>query len=275
MFNIKESTDYYIKKGYELDYATSKVSQDIILSCIAKSTLRKNVTIKGGVVLFNITGDKRRATEDIDIDFIRYSLEDESIERFFNKLKNKELGILFKLASKPKSLNHEDYKGKRVFINIVDSFQNNIEVKIDIGVQSDLSIKQEEYLFNFEFSKDKLTLQINSKEQIFVEKLASFIKHGIRSTRYKDIYDFYYFISESKLDDKKVLKLIDSYILGKKPNIRSVSDIYNELNLIFDNRMFLNSVKDSKYNWIEVDSNLAIKTVLDYIKSIEGLLIYE
>ena len=34
----------------------------------------------------SITGNVRRATEDLDLDFIRYSLEDESIRYFISKL---------------------------------------------------------------------------------------------------------------------------------------------------------------------------------------------
>ena len=77
--NLLESIDFYIQKGYEDAYASSKVAQDIILSKIAKSNYRNNITVKGGVVMLNTTNDKRRATVDIDIDLIRYSLEDKSI----------------------------------------------------------------------------------------------------------------------------------------------------------------------------------------------------
>ena len=34
-----------------------------------------SITVKGGVVMFNITKEKRRATVDIDIDLIRHYLE--------------------------------------------------------------------------------------------------------------------------------------------------------------------------------------------------------
>lgn len=33
----------------------------------------------------SITGNVRRATEDLDLDFIRYSLEDDSIRYFISK----------------------------------------------------------------------------------------------------------------------------------------------------------------------------------------------
>ena len=83
----------YLKKGYTNQTAISKMCQDIILSKIEKASLINNVTIKGGVVLMEISNDKRRATEDLDIDFIKYSLRDESIISFINKLSDSEIRI--------------------------------------------------------------------------------------------------------------------------------------------------------------------------------------
>lgn len=52
------------------------------------------MTIKGSVVMRSITGNVRRATEDLDLDFIRYSLEDESIRILFqNRIALKELEL--------------------------------------------------------------------------------------------------------------------------------------------------------------------------------------
>ena len=44
MINLLESVDFYLQKGYEDAYATAKVAQDIILSKIAKSNYRNNIT---------------------------------------------------------------------------------------------------------------------------------------------------------------------------------------------------------------------------------------
>ena len=70
------------KLGYGIADARARVCQDIVLEGIAESSLSRNVTIKGGVVMRSMSGDVRRATQDIDIDFIRYSLAEESIDRF-------------------------------------------------------------------------------------------------------------------------------------------------------------------------------------------------
>lgn len=63
----------YINDGYDLLDASAKVCQDIILIKISQSNLAKNVTIKGGVVMHSLSNDKRRATRDMYLDFIRYS----------------------------------------------------------------------------------------------------------------------------------------------------------------------------------------------------------
>ena len=86
MANLAELASSVLNEGYSTASAEAKVCQDIVLKAIAQSSLSRNVTIKGGVVMRSITGDTRRATQDMDLDFIRYSLSDESIHAFIRKL---------------------------------------------------------------------------------------------------------------------------------------------------------------------------------------------
>jgi len=68
----------YQEEGLSRELAAARVCQDFVLNAIACSPFSRNVTIKGGVVMQSLTDDKRRAIRDIDLDFIRYSIEDES-----------------------------------------------------------------------------------------------------------------------------------------------------------------------------------------------------
>ena len=79
MATIREMLRQARADGYLDENAEAKVCQDIVLKALSKSTLCRNATIKGGVVMRSITGDSRRATQDMDIDFIRYSISDDSI----------------------------------------------------------------------------------------------------------------------------------------------------------------------------------------------------
>ena len=78
--------DSLLSIGYNQPKARSKIAHDVVLMAMEKSGLAKNVTIKGGVVMSDITDDVRRATMDMDVDFVRYSLTDEKIDEFIGKL---------------------------------------------------------------------------------------------------------------------------------------------------------------------------------------------
>ena len=63
------------------------------------------------------TNNVRRATQDLDIDFIKYSLADESIDAFIGKLNCLD-GIKISRLGKIEELKQQDYSGKQVFILI-------------------------------------------------------------------------------------------------------------------------------------------------------------
>ena len=86
MINIKELAVKIKEQEYNEEQLEAKLCQDIILYLISKSRFKYNITIKGGVVIHSISKDIRRATRDLDLDFIKYSLEDESIRCFISKL---------------------------------------------------------------------------------------------------------------------------------------------------------------------------------------------
>ncbi len=153
-----------MKEGYTRANAIAKMCQDIILNEIAKSPYFKNVTIKGGVVMHSISNDKRRATRDIDLDFIKYSLEDVAIARFIDKLNDNDDGITIKMDGKPEPLHHQDYDGKRVNVIVNDSYNNTMKSKLDIGVHKNFGIEQEEYCFELNAINTTATLFINSVE---------------------------------------------------------------------------------------------------------------
>lgn len=69
--NLNELIEKYVEIGYKRDDAISKVAQDILLLKIGKSRFKEHITIKGGVVMHSISKDKRRATRDMDMDFIK------------------------------------------------------------------------------------------------------------------------------------------------------------------------------------------------------------
>lgn len=266
MINIKDTMDDFIRQGYSDENAEARVCQDIILMAIANSSLARNVTIKGGVVMRSLSGNNRRATQDMDIDFIRYSLSDESIDVFINRI-NCIDGIGITRVGKIEELSQQDYKGKRVFVKIKDNFGNAVDSKIDLGVHKNLEIEQEEYCFDIAFNDEGASLLINSREQMFTEKIRSLLKFGTFSTRYKDIYDMYYHCD--KVDCLKVKKCFDTYIFndsGMREN--SMMDVVRRVKYVFGNASYRERVDKSDKRWIDAGIDEIFEGIVDFLEGI-------
>lgn len=131
MATIRQMLRQAAADGYTDEYAEAKVCQDVVLKAISESSLSRNATIKGGVVMRSISHNVRRATQDMDIDFIRYSLSDESIRLFIQKLNCIE-DIHISQTGMITELKQQEYHGKRVHIEISDKEGDSIQGKIDL-----------------------------------------------------------------------------------------------------------------------------------------------
>jgi len=122
MKTIKEQIDAHLAAGCRSDTAKAKVAHDIVLLAIQRCGFKANSTVKGGVVMSSLTGDVRRATMDMDIDFIRYSLSDTAVMRFVRRMSKAMPEVEMKMVGMPVELKHEDYRGKRIYLSIKDDW---------------------------------------------------------------------------------------------------------------------------------------------------------
>ena len=268
--NLEEYVRKYIDEGYELNDARSKVAQDVVLTKICKSNFKNHITVKGGVAMHSISNSIRRATRDLDLDFIKYSLEDDSICEFIKKLNSVNDNINIQIVGNITELSHQDYNGKRVNIKLIDEFNYTIDAKLDIGVHKLFELEQDDYYFNLDALGEGISLLINSPEQIFTEKLKSLLKLGFRSTRYKDLFDFYYLIDNNKLDENKLLKTFKIIIFDDETmKEETIGNIISRLESIFNSKIYRSNLSNPKVNWLDISIDDAITKVLDYIYELE------
>lgn len=266
MLDLRKMIQVYQKEGLAIDLASARVSQDIILLAIASGPLNRNITIKGGVVMRSITNNNRRATRDIDLDFIHYSLADESIKSFVEKM-NCIDGIRFSIDSEIEELKHQDYHGKSVIVKIEDQNGTVISSKMDIGVHKHFEIEQEEYCFDVAMNESGVCLLRNTVEQAFVEKLRSLLIFGSNSRRYKDIFDMYYL--KNIVNGSKIQAAIQLLIFSDK-GIRenNYSGIIKRIETTFKDKQYLHRVSNSRQRWFDEDIRLIADGILNWLKSI-------
>ncbi|MCF0124630.1 MAG: nucleotidyl transferase AbiEii/AbiGii toxin family protein [Clostridia bacterium] len=267
MLNLDNLIEKEIENGYGDVNARAKVCQDIVLKAISSGTLNRNVTIKGGVVMRSKTGNVRRATQDLDIDFIRYSLSDESIDYFIKKLNCLD-GITKKRKGEIEELKQQDYHGKRVYLSISDSFNHVITSKLDLDVHNRLSINQEEYCFDIAFDDEGASLLINSNEQMFTEKLRSLLKFGSVSTRYKDIFDMYFLCQ--KLDKEKLLVCFDSYIYqDEEMRENDIQGILKRVNRTFSEHFYRRNLSETDKKWVDDSVDTVLETIVVFLEGLK------
>ena len=265
--NLSDMVKNIQELGYEPDDARARVCQDIVLKAISRSSLSRNVTIKGGVVMRSMTNNIRRATQDMDIDFIRYSLSDGSIECFIEKINCLD-GLTIKRVGKIEELSQQDYNGKRVYIHIKDISGNLIESKIDLGVHKHMEIEQEEYCFDIAFDNEGASLLINTREQMFSEKLRSLLKFGTFSTRYKDVYDMFY--QCEKMNEPKLFRCLHTFIFDD-PGMREndMDAIVKRVEFVFHDKMYMQRVDKSDKRWMDDDIKEVFAGIVSYLKKLK------
>lgn len=224
------------------------------------------MTIKGGLVVQKLSNNLRRVTKDIDFDFIHYSLSDSVIEKIVYSLNCvDDLSITY--VGCFTELNQQDYKGKRIYLNISDHYNNSIGTKIDIGVHNNLDIYQEELLIDVCIQEDAIQLLVNSREQIIVEKLKSLLRFMSTNTRFKDVFDICFLLEDCDVKIlKKYLKII---IYGDNTMpVSNDEELLNRLEKLFGNAKYMSKLNASNKNWLDISVDETVSEILEYFKKL-------
>lgn len=264
---LKYQVEALRKNGYALDAARMKVAHDVILLAMHRCGFKQSSTVKGGVVMSHMTNDIRRTTMDMDIAFIKRSISEVSIRRFVKKL-NCLPGVNVSVFGTITELNHEDYRGRRVFLDVRDaSIAKPLRMKMDIGVHTHTELRQVDYRFDLTNDPEPAELKANSPEQILVEKLLSLLRFGQLSRRPKDVFDIYY------LREKVDLMTLCEYVGGliyenRKCRVNGKAELLEALRVTFSSKMFLRRLAKADANWLELEPSVVTETVLGFLSEV-------
>lgn len=268
MKTLEEQIRELVAVGYLRLPAQAKVAHDVLLLAMHRSGFKASSAIKGGVVMSQITSDIRRATMDMDIDFIHHSISNRSIEAFVRRLARFIEGVEIKIDGAIIDLKHEDYRGKRIFVTLKDvSIEKPLRTKMDIGVHTHDELVQVDCVFALTSDERGAELQANSNEQIFAEKLASLVRHGILSQRPKDVFDMYYLAS--RVDLALLRKNIEVLVYAsKRCPVANKEELLKALAKTFASKRYLAKLKSARVNWLEIDPAEAVEGVLSLMESL-------
>ncbi len=265
--DLRHIRDTYIEDGLDFQNATVRTCRDVILTLISASRMADHVTVKGGVVMQQLSGDRRRATRDLDLDFVRYPMTDEGIRAFIHALCPADADVRLEIVGPIEDLKHQDYHGKRVRLRITDSNGTSMEAKLDLGIHDKLSLEQQELWFDTALQDEGIALMANSKEQVCAEKLRSLMRIGAASTRFKDVFDAYYLICRERVDavsfENAMRVLVYDADDMRENNAR---DVYDRLSRVLNDRRFRRNLSNARNNWLGANVDKVVLGILRYFE---------
>ena len=252
--------------GYANATAMARLAHDVVLKALEVCGLRDNVTIKGGVVMSNMTGDVRRATMDMDVDFMHYGLTDENIDEWIRRLNCLE-GVSISRSGEIVELRQQNYRGRRVYLSISDRAGVTVVTKLDIGVHIYEEMSQQEMAFQISLDKSAASLYVNTKEQMFAEKLKSLLRLGTRLNRPRDVFDMFYLVDHV---DRDVLRRFLTLLVFDDAAMRerNFKDVCARLSRIFNARTYMRRLTVRRTNWLQVDPRQATSAILRFLQSL-------
>lgn len=235
----------------------------MVLTLIAGSRMADHVTVKGGVVMQQISGDRRRATRDLDLDFVRYPMSDEAIRAFIRTLCPPDAGVRLEVIGPMEDLRHQDYHGKRVCLRIVDGSGASMETKLDLGVHDKLPLEQQELWFDTALRDEGVALMANSKEQVCAEKLRSLMRIGVASTRFKDVFDVYYLLCREGVDAESLDRAMHVLVYDADDmRENNPQDVRARLSRVLNDRRFRRNLSNARNNWLGANVEKVVAGIL-------------
>ena len=255
--------------GFKQNRARVKVCQEIFMMKLAMSHYKESILFKGGTIMYQLSKEIRRSTEDVDIDLIRLSITNQNLFDVLNQIGSIDTGngITFTVVEDQISaLKHESYEGKRVILLFKDKSDNTLKLKLDIGIHTNYHIRQSSVLFDLVSSDEGIELLANPIEQMIAEKTSSFIRFGILSTRMKDLYDIFYLISNHEYSKIIIIEIVETRFIDTK-QIKSLDQYVGMMEDLLHSDMLMNNMKRSD-NWTGSDIRLIISKLSYFFRSL-------
>ena len=257
--------------GFKQNRARVKVCQEIFMTKLAMSPYKDSVLFKGGTVMYQLSKEIRRSTEDVDIDLMRLSITNQNLFKVLNQIGSIDTGdgITFTVIENQTSiLKHESYEGKRVILLFKDTSDNQLKLKLDIGIHTNYLIRQSSILFDLVSSDEGIELLANPIEQMIVEKTSSFVRFGILSTRIKDLYDIFYLISNHDYSKTIIIEIIEALYINAN-YVKSLNQYVDMMEELLHSDLLIHNMERSD-NWTGSDMRSIISKLNIFFRSLSN-----
>ncbi|MFA7215095.1 MAG: nucleotidyl transferase AbiEii/AbiGii toxin family protein [Bacillota bacterium] len=198
-------------EGIPLQQLLNLFCQEEFIRRLSESKYKENLILKGGFLLYSISGFTTRPTIDADYLLKNYSNDLDAIERLTEEiisLPSKNDFIKFKIKGLELISEIREYHGIRVnLIGIIRRTKTPFNIDFGVGdIIVPSSVERTLPVLLPEFEKPKVLTY--SLESTVTEKLDAIISLMEATGRMKDFYDIYYLATNFDFDGRKLQEAI-------------------------------------------------------------------
>lgn len=239
-----------LKEGLQLQLLLNLFCQEEFLRRIGKSIFSDNLILKGGFLLYSLSGFKGRPTMDADYLLKNQSNEIENIKRIINDIiyqTNINDFISFEVKGFEPITEQREYNGIRV--NMIGHISNTkTPFSIDLGVGDVVVPPPTRMLLPVlidEFERPNVLTY--SLETTIAEKFDAIITRMELSSRMKDFFDIYYLANTVDFDGRKLQEAIfetlqNRHTVYEQNSLSRVSNLINDKDMVIRWKSFCKKV---------------------------------
>jgi len=256
------------EKGIQLQQLLNLFCQEEFIRRLSQSVYKDKLILKGGFLLYSISGFTTRPTVDADYLLKNYSNNLNSIEELVNKViftPSENEFIEFEIRGLERISEIKEYHGIRVNLTgLIGKTKTPFSIDFGVGdviVPSAVERKISVILPNFE-EPEVLTYSL---ESTIAEKLDVIISLMEATGRMKDFYDIYYLASTFEFEGRKLQEAIYETLINRGTPYEkdSIQVIYRLAKDSEVQKRWTNFCK--KVLKVDIDFKNVVKIIIDFI----------
>ncbi len=266
------------KKGISLQQMINLFCQEEFIRRLSNSKYKNNLILKGGFLLYSISGFTTRPTIDADYLLKNYSNDKDNIEKLINEvisIDSKNEFIEIKIRSLEIISEMKEYPGIRVnLLGVMGRTRTPFSIDFGVGdiiIPSAIERTLPVLLKDFE----QPTILTYSLESTVAEKIDAIISLMELTGRMKDFYDIYYLAITFEFEGRKLQEAIYETLTNRDRSYDqdSISDILKLANDLEVQKRWINFC--NKVLNYELDLKDVISIIIDFIEPIFAAIVNE
>ena len=218
-------------KGLDFVLVSRLYMQEGVLRRIALSKFAMSFCLKGGLLLYSISGFTSRPTQDIDLLGSNIPREEAKIREIFKEILSIQVedGLLFttETITLQKITEGADYHGQRLKVECrLGTIRTNLKLDIGFGDLIYPGPLQMDYPTLLQTNSFKISAY--SLESVIAEKFDAMIVLDARNSRMKDFYDIYNLLTKHNIQPSTLNKAIKLTIQQRNTNTPKSPAVFQE-----------------------------------------------